>query len=92
MALIFVGSTEIHFLDTMCPKKAISGSQNSHFLNLAYNFFSLKNSKNNPQMFLMLFVTLRIDEDAINEDYHKLIKIILKNSIHKIHESSRGIS
>jgi len=40
------------------------------------------------QVFLMFFLSLGLDQDIINKDYHKLIQILHKNFIHQIHKVS----
>jgi hypothetical protein len=42
-------------------------------------------------MLIMLFLTLRKDQDVINEDYDKLIQLFHKNRVHQVHEVSRGV-
>src|ERR1044072_188721 len=46
----------------------------------------------NSKMFCMLFVILRIDQNFINKDYHKLIKIRMKYPVHILHENTKCIS
>jgi hypothetical protein len=39
----------------------------------------------------MLFLTLRKDQDVINEDHNKLVQLFLKNRVHQVHEVSGGV-
>jgi hypothetical protein len=34
-----------------------------------------KSLENNPKMLLMLFFILGVDQDVVNEDYDKLVKL-----------------
>jgi hypothetical protein len=45
-----------------------------------------ESSKDNPEVMLMILVTLGVDKDVVNEDYDKLIQLFHKYLIHKIHE------
>jgi hypothetical protein len=40
---------------------------------------------------LVLFFTLRVYEDVINEDHHKLIQEVHEYFIHHMHEESGGV-
>jgi hypothetical protein len=42
-------------------------------------------------MLFMLFLTLRKDQDVINEDHDKLVQLLHENRVHQVHEVSRGI-
>ena len=50
-----------------------------------------KSCQNQMKMFLMLFVGFGIDEDVINVNDDKLVKIIHEDGVHEPHESSWGI-
>jgi hypothetical protein len=39
----------------------------------------------------MLFLTLRKDQDVINEDHDKLIHLFHENRVHQVHEMSGGV-
>src|ERR1043165_4167199 len=43
-------------------------------------------------MLSMIFFTLRINQDIINEHNNKLIQILMKNPIHIFHKHTRSIS
>jgi hypothetical protein len=45
-----------------------------------------ESSEDNPEVMLIIFVTLGVDKDVINEDYDKLIQFLHKYLIHEIHE------
>jgi hypothetical protein len=47
--------------------------------------------KYNVEMLSMLFLTLRKDQDVINEDHGKLVQLLHKNQVHQVHEVSGGI-
>jgi hypothetical protein len=42
-------------------------------------------------MLCVLFLGLRIDQDIVDEDHHKLVKELHEHLIHEIHEIGRGI-
>jgi hypothetical protein len=42
-------------------------------------------------MLFMLFLTLRKDQDVINEDHDKLVQLFHKNRVHQVHEVSGGV-
>jgi hypothetical protein len=46
--------------------------------------------KHTAEMLFMLFLTLRKDQDVINEDHNKLIHLFHENWVHKVHEVSGG--
>jgi hypothetical protein len=47
--------------------------------------------KYNAEMLLMLFLTLRKDQDVVNEDHDKLVQLFHENRVHQLHEVSGGI-
>jgi hypothetical protein len=47
--------------------------------------------KHNAKMLFMLFLTLRKEQDVINEDHEKLVHLFHENWLHQVHEVSRGI-
>jgi hypothetical protein len=42
--------------------------------------------EDNLEVMLMIFATLAVDKDVVNEDYDKLIQLFHKYLIHKIHK------
>jgi hypothetical protein len=76
MSLTLPGSTETPPAEITCPRKETSVNQNSHLLNLAYNWFDLSFSNTNLGEY----------ENAINEYYNKFIQVFHKHLIHEIHE------
>jgi hypothetical protein len=46
--------------------------------------------KHNAEMLFILFLAIRIDQDVINEDHDKLVKLCHEYRVHQIHEVSRG--
>jgi hypothetical protein len=42
-------------------------------------------------MLCVLFLGLRIDQDIIDEDHHKLVEEFHEYLIHEIHEIGRGV-
>jgi hypothetical protein len=47
--------------------------------------------KYNAEMLFMLFPTLRIDQDVINEDHDKLVHLFHENWVHQVHEVNGGV-
>jgi hypothetical protein len=47
--------------------------------------------KHNVEMLFMLFLTLRKDQDVINEDHDKLVQLFHENRVHQVHEVSGGV-
>jgi hypothetical protein len=47
--------------------------------------------KYNAEMFFMLFLTLKKDQDAVNEDHDKLVQLFHENRVHQVHEVSGGV-
>ncbi|GJT43396.1 hypothetical protein Tco_0952111 [Tanacetum coccineum] len=43
-------------------------------------------------MLLMLFFRLRVNEDVVDENNNKLIKVLVENTVHQIHKHGRSIS
>jgi hypothetical protein len=39
----------------------------------------------------MLFLTLRKDQDDVNEDHDKLVHLFHENQVHQVHEVSGGV-
>jgi hypothetical protein len=51
-----------------------------------------KSLQNNAEMSCMLFFTLGIVQDAINEYYDKLVQLWHEYGVHQVHEMCRSIS
>jgi hypothetical protein len=47
--------------------------------------------KHNEEMFFMIFLTFRKDQDIINEYHDKLVQFFHKNRIHQVHEVSGAV-
>jgi hypothetical protein len=47
--------------------------------------------KHNVEMLFMLFLTLRKDQDVINEDHNKLVQFFHENRVHQVDEVSGGV-
>jgi hypothetical protein len=47
--------------------------------------------KHNAEMLFMLFLTLRKDQDVINENHDKLIQLFHENWVHQVHEVSERV-
>ena len=47
----------------------------------------LQNLQGDPQVFLVLFLRVGVDQDVINEHNDELVSIILEHSVHHVHES-----
>jgi hypothetical protein len=50
-----------------------------------------KSLQNNSEMLHMLFFTLRMDQDVINEDHEKLVQLWREHGVHQVHEMCRSI-
>jgi hypothetical protein len=50
-----------------------------------------KSLQNNVEMPRMLFFTLRIDQDVINEDHDILVQLRHEYGVHQVHEMCRSI-
>jgi hypothetical protein len=50
-----------------------------------------KSLQNNTEMPHMLFFTLRIDQDVVNEDNDKLVQLRHEYRVHQVHEMCRNI-
>jgi hypothetical protein len=50
-----------------------------------------KSLQNNSEMLHMLFFTLEIDQDAINEGHDKLVELRHEYGVHQVHEMCRSI-
>ncbi|MFS7995869.1 hypothetical protein Hanom_Chr12g01123131 [Helianthus anomalus] len=53
---------------------------------LRIQLFLPKEFQNKSQMLFMLLLTLRIDQDVVDEYYNELVQIRLAYSVHQIHE------
>jgi hypothetical protein len=51
----------------------------------------LKSLQNNSEMPHMLFFTLGIDQDVVNEDHVKLVQLQHEYRVHQVHEMCRSI-
>jgi hypothetical protein len=58
---------------------------------LRINLMITQSLKHNADMLFMLFLTLRKEQDVINEDHDKLVHLFHKNRVHQVHEVSGGI-
>jgi hypothetical protein len=47
--------------------------------------------EHNAEMLFMLFITLRKDQDVVNEDHDKLVQLFHENRVHQVHEVNGGI-
>jgi hypothetical protein len=52
----------------------------------------LKSLQNNTEMPQMLFFTLGIDQDVVNEDHDKLVQLRDENRVYQVHEMCRNIA
>jgi hypothetical protein len=50
-----------------------------------------KSLQNNSKMLHMLFFTLKIDQDADNEDHDKLVQLRHEHRVHQVYEMCRSI-
>jgi hypothetical protein len=47
--------------------------------------------KHTAEMLFMLFLTLRKEQDVIDEDHDKLVHLFHENRVHQVHEVSGGV-
>jgi hypothetical protein len=47
--------------------------------------------QNNPEILRMLFFTLGIDQDVVNEDHEKLVQLRHEYEVHQVHEMCKSI-
>jgi hypothetical protein len=47
--------------------------------------------KHTAEMLFMLFLTLKKDQDVINENHDKLVYLFHENRVHQVHEVSGGV-
>jgi dynactin complex subunit len=50
-----------------------------------------KSLQNNQKMLLMLFFTLRVDQNVINENHDKLVQLRHEYEVHQVHKMCRSI-
>jgi hypothetical protein len=50
-----------------------------------------KSLQNNAEMPRMIFFTIGIDQDVVNEDNHKLVQLRHEYRVHQVHEICRSI-
>jgi hypothetical protein len=50
-----------------------------------------KSLQKNAEMTCMLFFTLGIDQDVVNEDHDKLVQLRHEYRVHQVHEMCRSI-
>jgi hypothetical protein len=58
---------------------------------LGIELMVLKSLQNNSEMLCIIFFTLRIDQDVINEDHNKLVQLQHEHGVHQVHEMCRSI-
>ncbi|MFS7953862.1 hypothetical protein Hanom_Chr07g00623561 [Helianthus anomalus] len=61
------------------------------FRELCIHLFCSKEFQNKPQMMLVFLLTLRIDQNFVDEYNNELIQIRFAHSVHKIHEDRRCV-
>jgi hypothetical protein len=72
-----------------CPRKGTSFSQKAQLLGI--KAMIPKSLQNNAEMSHMLFSTLEINEDVVNEDHNKLVQLWHEYGVHQVHEMCRSI-
>ena len=55
-------------------------------------FMIFEGLKDDSEVIGIIFLTLRINQNVINEDYNKQIQKLKEHPIHKVHEGCRSIS
>jgi hypothetical protein len=51
----------------------------------------MQSLRHNAEMFFMLFLALKEDQDVINEDHNILVQLCHEYRVHQVHEVSRGV-
>jgi hypothetical protein len=73
------------------PKKQNFLQPESTLAELDIELMVSKSLQNNSEMLRILFFTLGIDQDVINEDHDKLVQLRHEHGVHQIHEMCRSI-
>ena len=68
------------------PEKDYWMYQKLTLLELGVQLLLLYSFQYKCQMLCMFLFSSRVYEDIVYEDYYKLVKVILKISLHKVHE------
>jgi hypothetical protein len=76
--------------DDMSKKRNFLQSE-STLAELGIELMISKSLQNNSEMLCMLFSTLGIDQDVINEDHDKLVQLRHEYGVHQVHEMCRSI-
>jgi hypothetical protein len=58
---------------------------------LGIELMVMKSLQNHSEMLRMLFFTLEIDQDVINEDHDKLVQLRHEYKVHQVHEMCMSI-
>jgi hypothetical protein len=74
------------------PKKQNFLQAESTLVELGIELMVSKSLQNNSEMLHMLFFTLGIDQDVINEDHDKLVQLWHEHRVHQVHEMRMSIS
>jgi hypothetical protein len=61
------------------------------FAKLRINLMITQSLKRSAKMLFIFFLTLRKEQDVINEDHDKLVYLFHENRVHQVHEVSGGI-
>jgi hypothetical protein len=81
--------------NTLCgddmPKKQNFLQPKSTLAELGIELIVSKSLQNDSEMLRILFFTLGIDQDVINEDHDKLVQLWHKRGVHQVHEMCRSI-
>jgi hypothetical protein len=73
------------------PKKWNFLQPESTHAELGIELMVSKSLQNNLEMLRMLFFTLGIDQDVLNEDHDKLVQLQHEHGVHQVHEMCRSI-
>jgi hypothetical protein len=55
---------------------------------LCIQLMIMQSLKHNAEMLFVLFLTLRKDQDVVNEDHDKLVQLFHENRVHQVYEMS----
>jgi hypothetical protein len=81
--------------NTLCgddmPKKWNFLQPESRHAELGIELMVSKSLQNNLEMLRMLFFTLGIDQDVLNEDHNKLVQLQHEHRVHQVHEMCRSL-
>lgn len=61
------------------------------FSELHIKFYFPQNLLYSPQILPMLFYSLRVHKDVVDEHNHKIVQVRFEHAVHQVYKSSRSI-